>query len=146
MSSYTHQGNWGASLAEALWSAKGYNILSPKNDTAASYDFIAHRGNEYVRVSCKSCLTEKLKNGSWYNCVSLVGSSGKRIKVSEVDYVFLATPSGLYNVPAKELLSTKKGLLTLSFQVSACSKLRSNSKWHKFRVGDSPFLKEMMAK
>ncbi len=149
MSRFTFQGNWGAGLASSFYSAKGYNILEPKNDSGASYDLAVEKDMKAKFVQCKTVL--ELGNASSY--VLNLRSPGNganpllrnaRKEVGGFNFLFVVTPVGMFNIPESALVQ-EDGMLVASLSFAKNPLRLMNSKWWKYFVGHAPFVHEMVA-
>lgn len=117
------KGNAGLGIAIAYFSANGYVVSIPLNDTQ-DYDLIVEKGKKLktVQVKATSC---KTKNGNYQVALkSCGGTKGKTYKTfidTNVDYLFIATDKKQMYFISKEYIKNK-------------STLNLCDKYEKFRV------------
>ena len=126
------KGRFGLALAIAYFTAEGYTVSTPLNDTQW-YDLIIEKDGIFKTVQCKC-------TGSKSNTISLTSCGGTRgvrydsvLNHSELDYLFCIDVSGnMFLIPIDEIRAsgnTKQITLRTSE-----NKNNQGFQVHKFRV------------
>lgn len=109
------RGNAGLGVAIAYFSANGYTVSIPLNDTQ-NYDFVIEKNNvlKTVQVKVTGC---KTKYGVYQvalkSCGGTRGYTYKTLIDTKVDYLFILTEEiKMYLIPCNEI--TNKATLNLS--------------------------------
>ena len=106
------KGNTGLGIAIAYYSANGYTVSIPLNDTQ-DYDFIVHKDNilKKIQVKATSCKTKYNKyQVALKSCGGTKGGTYKTVVDTNIDEVFIVTDSlELFRIPI-EVIKNKATL------------------------------------
>lgn len=106
------KGNTGLGIAIAYYSANGYTVSIPLNDTQ-DYDFIVDKDNilKKIQVKATSCKTKYNKyQVALKSCGGTKGETYKTVVDTNIDEVFIVTDSlGLFKIPI-EVIKNKTTL------------------------------------
>ena len=106
------KGNTGLGIAIAYYSANGYTVSIPLNDTQ-DYDFIVDKDNilKKIQVKATSCKTKYNKyQVALKSCGGTKGGTYKTVVDTNIDEVFIVTDSlGLFKIPI-EVIKNKATL------------------------------------
>ena len=113
------KGNTGLGIAIAYYSANGYTVSIPLNDTQ-DYDLIVDKDNKLKRVQVKatSCKTKYgIYQVALKSCGGTKGETYKTVVDTNIDEVFIVTDKlDIYNIPIEKI--NNKSTINL------CSKYR----------------------
>jgi len=103
------KGNTGLGMAIAYYSANGYTVSIPLNDTQ-DYDIIVEKNNVFKTVQVKSTGCKR-KNGNYQvslkSCGGTKGKTYKTVIETNVDIVFIVTEDmSFYEIP-KDMITNK---------------------------------------
>ena len=100
------RGNTGLGIAIAYFTANGYTVSIPLNDTQ-DYDLVIDKNNELktVQVKATGC---KTKSGNYQvalkSCGGTNGSTYKRIIDTNIDYIFILNKDmEMYLIPKSKI-------------------------------------------
>ena len=100
------KGNTGLGIAIAYYSAKGYTVSIPLNDTQ-DYDLIVDKDNKLKRVQVKatSCKTKYgIYQVALKSCGGTKGKTYKTIIDTKIDEVFIVTDTmEMFIIPIEEI-------------------------------------------
>lgn len=106
------KGNTGLGIAIAYYSANGYTVFIPLNDTQ-DYDFIVDKDNilKKIQVKATSCKTKYNKyQVALKSCGGTKGGTYKTVVDTNIDEVFIVTDSlELFRIPI-EVIKNKATL------------------------------------
>ena len=106
------KGNTGLGIAIAYYSANGYTVSIPLNDTQ-DYDFIVDKDNilKKIQVKATSCKTKYNKyQDALKSCGGTKGGTYKTVVDTNIDEVFIVTDSlELFRIPI-EVIKNKATL------------------------------------
>ena len=109
------KGNTGLGIAIAYYSANGYTVSIPLNDTQ-DYDFIVDKDNilKKIQVKATSCKTKYNKyQVALKSCGGTKGGTYKTVVDTNIDEVFIVTDSlELFRIPIEVIKN--KATLNLS--------------------------------
>ncbi len=116
------KGNAGLGMAIAYFSANGYTVSIPLNDTQ-DYDLIIEKDEVFQTVQCKA--TNYMENGNYQiplaSCGGTKGIVYKTFKDTNVDLLFALCGDGtMYVIPRKEV--KVKRYLSLTKELSKYAK------------------------
>jgi len=138
----SQQGNVGLGRAIAYYTAIGFPVMIPLNDTQ-KYDLVVDIDSKLFRVSVKTT-KRKNKSGQFYAVVlkNSGGSSGKSVirkfDNTSCDILFVLTKDGvMYEIPAKEIKVVSELVLDQKWNKYIVSFENSSSQEETLEVNDS---------
>lgn len=93
---------------ELAFARLGFAVLKPISDNYR-YDYVIDLGNKFIRVQCKSSITDKDKKSITFNSVSTYSNRKKSVRKhytkKEIDYFYTCYENKSYLIPV-ELVNT----------------------------------------